>query len=450
MGIFAEHAFLGDGWQRNVRVTTQAGRITHVTPEAAPQAGDERVAILLPGLPNLHSHTFQRAMAGMTEQRGETSDSFWTWRDLMYRFLDHLTPDDIEAIAAFAFMEMLETGFTSVAEFHYVHHQPGGKPYDDVSETSQRIRAAATTTGLGLTLLPVLYSYAGISRAPLSGGQLRFRNDLDSFERLFDAASASMTEDIRMGVAPHSLRAVDDAQLRSLAQSHADGPIHIHIAEQEREVAEVLKGLGTRPVQWLMEHVDVGPYWCLIHATHMQFNETLAVAQSGAVAGLCPITEANLGDGVFDGARFLQAGGRFGVGTDSNVRISLPGELSMLEYSQRLTEKQRNVMAAPLSSTGQTLFSKALQGGAQALGRDCGTIAVGQWADLVALDADDPSLACLPSSQWLDAWLFASTKPLVKHAWSAGRHVVKHNRHIAQEQITAKYFRVLKDLMARL
>ena len=316
--LFAPTALLPDGWTRDVRLTIDGARIAAIEPGAAPGPGDHVLAgrALIPAMPNLHSHAFQRAMAGMTERRGPGDDSFWTWRTLMYRFLDLLTPDDVEAIAALVQVEMLESGYGSVAEFHYLHHQPGGTPYADPAELAHRIAAAAADTGIGLTLLPVLYSFGGAGEVPLAGGQRRFGNDLDGFLRLREAAGRHLAADAILGTAPHSLRATTPAQIAALAEALPDGPLHIHAAEQVQEVEAVEAWLGARPVAFLLDHVGIGPRWCLIHATQMTADETARLAGCGAVAGLCPITESNLGDGIFPGTAYLAAGGTIGIGSD--------------------------------------------------------------------------------------------------------------------------------------
>ncbi|MCB2132069.1 MAG: formimidoylglutamate deiminase, partial [Rhodobacteraceae bacterium] len=403
--IFAKRALLPSGWVGNVRVTVDGGRIASVTAGAAPAAGDARVDTLLPALANLHSHAFQRAMAGMTEYRAAGRESFWTWRDLMYRFLDRLTPEQVEAIAAQVQVEMLEAGFASVGEFHYVHHQPGGAPYRDIAELSSRIMAAAAETGIGLTHLPVLYSYGGAGQAPLQGGQLRFGNDVARFARLVDAArdaARDLPGDTVVGIAPHSLRATCPEDLAAALPIAGDAPVHIHVAEQPREVADISAWLGARPVEWLLDNAPVDGRWCPIHATHMTETETVALARSGAVAGLCPITEANLGDGPFNGPQWIAAGGAFGLGSDSNVRISLTEELRTLEYSQRLRDLARNVMVPGAGSVGAFLYDGAARGGARALGRDAGEIAAGRLADLMAVDTGHPTLCALSEGQILD------------------------------------------------
>jgi formiminoglutamate deiminase len=451
--LFAPLALMPEGWARDVRVTLEEGRIAAVAAGVTPQDGDQRLEgrALLPALPNLHSHTFQRAMAGMTGLRGPGADSFWTWRVLMYRFLDVLNPEEIEAVAALAFVEMLEAGYGSVAEFHYLHHAPGGVAYADPAELSGRIVAAARETGIGLTLLPVLYSYGGADAAPLAGGQLRFGNDLDEFLALHARARALAAGDTVVGVAPHSLRATTPDQLAALVQALPEGPMHIHAAEQVPEVEQVLAWLGARPVEFLLDRVGLGPRWCLIHATQMTAEETRGLAASGAVAGLCPVTEADLGDGIFEGVEFLGAGGRFGLGTDSNIAITAAGELRQLEYSQRLKHKARNVLApAEGESVGETLYRAASAGGAQALGRECGAIREGALADLVALDREHLTLAPLAEGQLIDGWVFAADRTVVREVWSAGRHVVRDGRHIARDAVEATYRAAMTAVLGRM
>lgn len=448
--IFAERALLPDGWAEQVRITVAYGHITKVAKAAAPQPGDARVSALLPALSNLHSHAFQRAMAGMTEHRIAGRDSFWTWRDLMYRFLDRLTPEQMEAIAALVFMEMQEAGYAAVGEFHYVHHQPGGGAYADIAELSNRIFAAAHLTGIGLTHLPVLYTHGGAGEQPLAAGQLRFGNTVDRFAALLEATRASartLPADTRVGIAPHSLRATNPEGLARALPLAAGNPIHIHVAEQPKEVADITAWLGARPVEWLLGNTPIGADWCAIHATHMTPQETAALAKSGAVAGLCPITEANLGDGPFNGPDWLAAGGAFGIGSDSNVRISLTEELRTLEYSQRLRDIARNIMVAKEGSVGQCLYVGAALGGAQALGRKSGQIAVGNLADLTAIDLSHPTLCALAPDQVLDGLAFAAPDAVVTDLWSAGRHQVKEGRHVNREQIIAGWRKAVKGLI---
>lgn len=451
--IFAKKARLPDGWAHNVRVTVADGHITAVASGQAPQAGDVRVDTLLPALANVHSHSFQRAMAGMTEYRRAGKDSFWTWRELMYRFTATLTPDDIEAVAAFVFMEMQEAGFACVGEFHYFHHQPDGTPYDDPAELSVRIAAAASTTGIGLTHLPVLYTYGGAGQAPLQAGQARFGNSVDRFNDLYARAQKVVSElpaDCTTGIAPHSLRATSPDDLAAVLAVHTTGPVHMHAAEQPKEVSDIQGWLGARPVEWVLANADVSPDWCLIHATHMTEDETTGLAQSGAVAGLCPITEANLGDGPFNGPSYLAAGGAFGIGSDSNILISVTQELRAIEYAQRMRDIARNVMVVGEGSVGETLYLGAAKGGARAMARKSGEIAVGALADLTAIDSTDPSLCALRDDQLLDGLVFAAKDAVVQEVWSAGRHMVKSGQHIHHDAITTRYKSALKGLMVSL
>lgn len=447
MLIHAERALLPEGWARDVGVRVEGGRIAAV----GPAAGGQRVGCLLPAPVNLHSHAFQRAMAGMTERRSAGQDSFWTWRTLMYRFLDRLTPEDVEAIAAQVMVEMAEAGYAAVAEFHYLHHQPGGVGYDNIAEMSERIVNAAEAVGFGLTLLPVLYQRGGCDGRALASGQLRFGNDPDRFARLWEGAAAAVRRlpDGVTGVAPHSLRAVDSAGLRLAEGIATDAPIHIHLAEQVAEVEEVFAALGARPVEWLLANAGVDGRWCPIHCTQMTQDETEALARSGAVAGLCPITEANLGDGIFDGVRFAAAGGRWGVGSDSNVQITLAGELRLYEYSQRLRDRGRAMLAEGARSTGRALWEGAARGGAMAAGRMSGAIATGAVADLVALDMDSLHLAGREGDEILDAFVFAGNDGLVAEVWSGGRHVVTGGRHVAREAVAARFRAVMAVLRER-
>ena len=450
MAIHARRALLEEDWAQDVRVTVEGLRITDIETEAAALAGDTRVDTLLPAPGNLHSHSFQRAMAGMTERRASGRDNFWSWRELMYRFLDRLHPEQIEAIASLVFMEMLEAGYAAVGEFHYVHHQPGGSPYADPSELSGRICAAAAETGIGLTYLPVLYTYGGAGKQPLAGGQRRFGNNPDRFLAMVQAAGrhlAALPGDTVSGVAPHSLRATAPDDLGALLAVRPGGPVHIHAAEQVQEVEQVTQWLGMPPVAWLLENAGVDRRWCVIHATHMTEAETRGLAASGAVAGLCPITESNLGDGIFDGARFLEAGGMFGVGSDSNIRIALGEELRTFEYSQRLRDRARNVLAPADRSVGAMLYAGALGGSARALGRESGAIRVGLFADMVAIDSRSPALCALRDDQILDGLVFAAGESIVCDVWSAGRHVVTGGQHGAREAIIGRYRKAIGALI---
>ncbi|WP_346913456.1 formimidoylglutamate deiminase [uncultured Roseibium sp.] len=451
--LFANTALTPSGWKENVRVVIAPdGRIAEVSEGAAPDG--THVGTLLPAPVNLHSHAFQRAMAGMSERRGsESRDTFWTWRQIMFRFLDVLTPDDIEAIAAFVQMEMLEAGYSTVAEFHYVHHQPGGTPYDNIAELSERIAAASNATGIGLTLLPVLYSQGGCDGRPLGDGQIRFGNDFDRFAKLHEAAAkavATLPGDARIGVAPHSLRAVTRDDLARCVELAGTAPLHMHLAEQVKEVEEVEAAYGKRPVEWLLDTHDVTKNWCLIHCTQMTAAETSGLAARGAVAGLCPITESSLGDGIFDGVNYLAANGRFGIGSDSNIRISLSEELRTFEYSQRLRDKCRASVATPDKSTGRVLYETVLTGGAQAAGRASGALAPGQYADLLALDDSAIDLDGTRGDETLDTWIFAGDDRMVADVWSAGRHVVTGGRHRDGDAIRDRYRSTMRALREKL
>ena len=449
--IHARQALLPGGWTGDVLVTVSPeGRIGAVETGRGPTPGAHRVDTLLPAPVNAHSHAFQRAMAGLTEARGPTgTDSFWTWRALMYRFLDRLTPEHVEAIAALVQMEMLEAGYAASVEFHYLHHQPGGAPYADPAEMSARIAAAAATSGIGLTLLPVFYQYGGCDGRALEPGQLRFGTTPDQFALLHGAAAKALKglpDDTILGAAPHSLRAVAPDALSDIAALAPKGPLHMHLAEQVAEVKEVSAHLGQRPVEWVLDHAAPDKCWTFIHCTQMEPHETEALAQSGAVAGLCPITEANLGDGIFDGTGWMEAGGAIAIGSDSNIRISLTGELRTLEYSQRLRDRSRAALASPGQSTGRRLFDAVLAGGARAAGRDSGRIAAGAWADLLALDTSGPTLYGRSGDTLLDTFVFAGDDRVVSDVWSAGRHMVRAGAHRFRDAITARYARVIDDL----
>ncbi|KMK66833.1 formimidoylglutamate deiminase [Puniceibacterium sp. IMCC21224] len=448
--IRAAQALLPDGWASDVLVgIAPDGRIANVV-QGPGQAADHHVGILLPAPVNVHSHAFQRAMAGLTERRGpDPSDSFWTWRRLMFRSLDRLTPDHVQAITAYVQMEMLEAGYATNAEFHYLHHQPGGTPYDNLAEMSQRVVAAASDTGIGLTLLPVHYQFGGCDGRGLGPGQIRFGCDPDLFGQLHaDAGTAlgHLPSDAGLGVAPHSLRAVGADTLRSYADRFPTGPIHMHLAEQIPEVDEVQAHWGARPVDWALDNMALDGRWCLIHCTQMTSDETIRLARTGAVAGLCPITESSLGDGIFDGVRWLGAGGGLAIGSDSNIRIALAEELRTLDYSQRLRDGSRAALASAEMSTGRRLYDATLRGGAQAIARDTGAIAAGNWGDLLVLDATSVHLEGREGDTVLDSWIFAGDDRLVTDVWSAGRHQVQNGQHVGRDAITAAYRRAMADL----
>ena len=441
--LFASHALLPTGWARDVLLYwNEQGLLTDVKSKAACPAGTFQTAgPLLPGMPNLHSHAFQRAFGGLTEYRGAAQDSFWSWRSLMYRLAAAITPEQLEAIATGLYVEMLEAGYTSVCEFHYVHHDHDGRPYADDAALSMCLLRAAARAGMGLTLLPVLYQTSGFGGTSPSAGQRRFIRSTDNVLALLQKLKPLCeSQGARLGLAPHSLRAVPPDSLReALAGLYAldvTAPVHIHIAEQTAEVDACQAWSGQRPVQWLLDHAPVDARWCLVHATHMTPEESIRAARTDAVAGLCPSTEANLGDGIFDAASWLQGGGRWGVGSDSHACVNAAEELMLLEYSQRLATRQRNVLASteqPSVATAMTLA--AVAGGAQASARPVSGLAVGQQADMVALDAPHSLLRDLPSPEaMLSAHVFASHRQsALQQVWVAGRVQVQSGRHILHD-----------------
>lgn len=447
MHLFFQQALLEFGWSEDVAIELADGRIAGIEIGAAEPPLCPRRAVV-PGIVNLHSHAFQRGMAGLAERRGSNRDSFWTWREVMYRFVDQLTPEDCQAIAAMAYVEMLESGFTRVVEFHYLHHDIDGRPYSDIGEMAGRIAAAATETGIGLTLLPVLYRYGNFGAVAAGHGQRRFLNDMDAFARLLEASRAHLASlpGANIGVAPHSLRAVDATSLRDVVALGHGGPIHMHIAEQPREVSDSLAHSGARPVEWLLDNAEVDANWCLVHATHMTEIETRRLAATGAVAGLCPVTEANLGDGAFDAQRWLAGGGRYGVGSDSNVAIGLVPELRLLEYSQRLKSGGRNMLADGHDSSGRSLFESAHRGGNQAAGVS-GGLETGAPASFVVLDLDTPGLAHRSHDDVLDGWIFGNDRSPIVSVVVDGREVVREGVHVEREAIARRYMQVLGRLL---
>ncbi len=444
--LWFAHALLPQGWAERVRIGVNGGLIASVESGVVPQQSDERHGAALPGLCNVHSHGFQRGMAGLSERRGRPDDDFWSWREVMYRFLGQVTPDDIAAITAQAYVEMLESGYTRVGEFHYLHNDIDGRRYADPAETAAAIVAAAEAAGIGLTLLPVFYAHADFGGAPPAPGQKRFVSDLDGFARLVEASRAKLPADATMGIAPHSLRAVTPNELHAILPLAGDRPIHIHAAEQTKEVKACLAWSGARPVEWLLDNADVDARWCLIHSTHLDDRECDRLAASGAVAGLCPVTEANLGDGIFPAVRYLATGGQFGIGTDSNILVDAAAELRALEYSQRLSHLRRALLADDAEpSVGRRLFDGALVGGAQALGVEAG-LAAGAPADIIALDLDHVAFVGADAATLLDRWIFAGGA--VDTVWRGGRKCVKDGRHIAAEAVAARYRRTVEQLLA--
>ncbi|PHR25570.1 MAG: formimidoylglutamate deiminase [Hoeflea sp.] len=447
--VWAEKALLESGWAENVRIEISPdGLIKSIDPDTP--AEGYRTGVLLPAPANCHSHAFQRAMAGLTEKRGpDPSDSFWTWRQLMFRFLDRLTPQHVEAIAAFVQMEMLEAGYSANVEFHYLHHQPGGVAYHNLAEMAERIAAASATTGMGLTLLPVHYQYGGCDKRALGPGQIRFGNTFDAYAELHAKSAealAHLPSDSRIGVAPHSLRAISPEDLAHHARLAGDNPLHMHLAEQIAEVEEIHAAYGKRPVELVFDTMELDARHCFIHCTQMLPHETEGLARSGAVAGLCPITESSLGDGIFDGVRWFDNGGAIAVGSDSNIRISLSEELRTLDYSQRLRDHSRAALATPDKSTGRRLFDAINAGGASVSARNNGALAVGKLADMMALNADAVDLIGRSGDTILDCYIFAGDDRMVGDVWSAGRHMVTGGKHVKREAIVSAYARTMKEL----
>jgi formimidoylglutamate deiminase len=451
--LFFGEALLKSGWARNVRLGVANGMITSAETSAQPAPGEERHTVGLPGMPNLHSHAFQRAMAGLTEIPAADQDTFWTWRERMYRLALVMGPEDVQAVAALAYVEMLEAGFTRVGEFHYLHHDLDGQPYGDPAEMAVRIMAAADETGIGLTLLPVFYAHGGFGGKPPLPSQRRFICNPESYAALLEASrrAAGAHRGCIVGIAPHSLRAVTPAELASMRALAPDGPIHIHAAEQVREVEDCLQWSGQRPVEWLLDHVEPDCRWCVIHATHLTVEETERLAKAGVVAGLCPVTEANLGDGIFAGSHYIACKGRFGIGSDSNVLIGVADELRQLEYAQRLQLRQRNIMNRGEGlSTGRSLYEAALEGGAMALATPPATLAPGSPADIVSLNSAHPALLERHGDQLLDAWIFAAAPCPVDCVWVAGRKWVQGGRHVLRESTIEHYRKSILRLAADL
>jgi formimidoylglutamate deiminase len=442
-----DSVLLPTGWARDVCVSIEAGGLI-ASVEQSSKNGERVSGITVPGMANLHSHAHQRLMQGLAERAGPGADSFWTWREVMYGFALKLSPEDLEAVAVQAYAEMLCSGFTSVGEFQYLHHQPDGTPYDNPAEMSLRCLAAADATGIATTMLPVLYSHGGFGGAAPNAGQRRFINDIDGFLDIYEILNNAMHGHHQLGVAPHSLRAVTKAGLHAVLEATLQGqPVHIHVAEQIKEVEDCLAWSKQRPVEYLLSHFDVNQNWCAIHATHMVEHEVRVLAASGAVAGLCPTTEANLGDGIFPAVEFLKAGGVFGVGSDSHITISPAEDLRMLEYSQRLKHHTRNALADGAGlSTGRSMFERALKGGAQALQQNMGSIEVGRRADFVVLNEDHHALLGRGDVAALDAWIFSGGNQCIREVYVGGKLQVKDGVHVNAAAIANNF----KKTIARL
>lgn len=453
-----ENAYLPTGWEAAVRVTvTESGLVSEVETDASSKGATAFSGLTMPGFPNIHSHAFQRAMTGLSEVITSPKDTFWTWRKVMYQYALAITPKDQEAIAGQLYMEMLKAGYTSVAEFHYLHNAQDGSYFDNPTTMSDAIINAAEHTGIGLTHLPVLYMSSNFGNIPLKQEQSRFANSIDSYQRLLTTLSEriSKSDSARLGIALHSLRAVPPEAITDtltfLDQIDNTAPIHIHIAEQLLEVEECLRWSGKRPVEWLLDNHDLSHRWCLIHATHLNEDELAGIAKSGAIAGICPTTEANLGDGFFPMIPFLEQGGKFAIGSDSNTSISPIEELRWLEYGQRLLHQRRNIVAdTETPHTAQHLINQCLEGGASALGRKTGKISPGFYADFLVLDENTPNLYGKPKENRLDALVFSGNINLVRDVISSGKWVVKSYRHINENDITENYLSTIKRLQSKL
>jgi len=455
--LIADRALLPEGWRNNVLLEwDDKGILTRVSPDAAEIALAPRaVGPVLPGIANLHSHAFQRAMAGLTEYRSDLNDNFWSWRTLMYKFAGKLSPVDLKAIAVQLYIEMLQAGYTSVCEFHYLHHGSDGKPYANPVENMVCLIEAAQEVGIGLTLLPVMYQYSGFGAQAPHAGQACFINSPEWIMSALQILQASHPQHagLRYGVAPHSLRAVSPQSLQELLtqlrQWDAQAPVHIHIAEQNKEVEDCVAALGARPVAWLLDNVEVDRHWCLMHATQMTTPETEKLARSGAVAGICPTTEANLGDGIFNGVAYAAAQGTWGIGSDSHVSTSVSEELRLYEYSQRLLHRQRNMLVGGESaSAGGYMYRQALRGGAAASGRQVAGLEVGQRADLLALDPQHADLGSKHGEQLLDSFVFCNHgQTPVRDVMVGGHWVIRDHKHSRQEQSALSYARTMKRLL---
>ena len=457
--LWAPQAWLADGWRERVLMQVGPdGRWTSITPDrAAPPEAVELPGPVLPGLVNGHSHAFQRAFAGLAERRSGEHDDFWTWRDRMYGVALRITPEQLRAVAAQLYAELLQGGYTQVCEFHYLHHAPDGRPHADPLAMSRALVQAAADAGIGLTMLPVLYERAGFAQPRLRDDQRRFATGVDAVLALRDGIRALAplpgAPGVTAGVAIHSLRAADPASITRLAAAVADdpGPIHIHIAEQTAEVDDCLAATGRRPIEWLLQHVALDARWQLVHATHASADEIDAVARRGAGVVICPSTEANLGDGLTDLPRWLAQGTALSLGSDSHVGRAWPAELRLLEEGQRLALRRRNVSAAPAlgdDATAAHLFRRMRDGGALAAGFARWGLQPGARADLLVLDTRAPGLLGVPPSHRLDALVFATDAPPFAEVWVAGRPVVSAGRHHAQSQLREGFTAAMAALWA--
>lgn len=463
MKLYAENILLNDGWASKQTITIEQGVITAIDGGMIEGAEIAKGAVI-PGMVNCHSHAFQRAFAGFSEQGNEGQDSFWTWRKIMYQFLAQLTVVETKNIAKQLYIEMLKMGYTRVAEFHYLHHDIDGSVYSansskdmstGLATMAQAIFGAAKESGIGLTLLPVLYQYSGFGEKAPSDGQKRFINSTEQFNQLVSDCFilSEQYSNTNVGIAPHSLRAVDKTSLQS-AVGHVrsldnQAPIHIHISEQQKEVDDCLAHFGKRPVQWLLDNVELDEHWCLIHATHIDEAERKGIIAKHAIAGICPTTEANLGDGIFSTAAFLAEKGTIAIGSDSHISVNPIEELRWLEYAQRLIKKQRAILATDEQvSVGQNLWQQAAKGGAQSTNSNTGCLAIGKQADLLVLDKNKTKLFASANQQLLDSMIFASQQNPVSDVMVNGVWQIKAQQHVDQEQASDNFAKLLVRLSA--
>jgi len=455
--LYFRAALLAQGWAKNVAIEIDGGGLissVNSNMDCAPDGAEFIEGTVLPGIQNCHSHAFQRTITGLTEQRLNPEDSFWSWRDSMYKLLGKIGPEELQAVAEQLYLDMLKQGYTGVAEFHYLHHNQNGEQYDDPAEMSHRVIAAAHTVGIQITHLPVFYCFSDFGGKPPESAQRRFIHSLDNFQQLLENLHGKYKSDanVQLGIAPHSLRAVDKAMLEGLIRCQDElnnqAPIHIHIAEQQREVNACIDFCGKRPVQWLLDNFNVNSRWCLIHATHLDLSEIQSLANSGAIAGLCPTTEANLGDGLFPAVDYLQQGGAFAIGSDSQVCVSPTEELRLLEYGQRLQQQQRTLLASEQQpSVGENLLRGALSGGAAALGINAGAIDTGKRADFLVLDDQHPSLYGKTGCALIDSWIFACNENPVKDVMVNGQWLVRNGHHEQQDSISERFRTAMDNIL---
>ena len=448
--LWAATALLHDGWASAVEIgIDDNGAIGSITADT-PYTGGERVQVLIPAIPNVHSHAHQRAMAGLCERAGDSADSIWTWRKVMYHYLERTQPEHLHHIAAQLYLEMLKAGYGCVGEFQYLHHDVDGGAYANRAEMSLQCLQAARDVGIGFTALPVLYRYGGFGSAAPLDGQKRFINDASGFVEIVTSLQAAIGKDpnCSVGIAPHSLRAIDRDLLGEVIRAvDAPAAIHLHIAEQTKEVDDCLAWSRQRPVEWLFDNFDIDRNWCLIHATHMNSTETSMMAQSGCIAGLCPTTEANLGDGFFNAVDYLAEQGGWAIGSDSHISIDPVEELRWLEYGMRLQTRRRNVLATTqVTNTGRNLLNGALAGGARACGRLIGRIDTGYRADFVVLDHEHPRLYGRHADDLLDSWIFSGNDNLVRDVYVGGTRVIDNGHHINEDEIARNYRATLDQL----